>query len=96
MGIICDTMFFRGTYRHIHDTSILKGIARTLITMVIFSPFVYAVNLQNDDWRYVLTLIVVYILPVFISGFVFYAFSRLIFSRCKLVASEVSSKSSII
>ena len=45
MGIICDTMFFRGTYRHIHDTSILKGIARTLITMVIFSPFVYAVNL---------------------------------------------------
>ena len=93
LGILFDTMFFRGTYRHIHETSILKGVARTLITLIIFSPFLYAVNFWSSQSRFVEELLIVYILPVFISGFVFYAFSRIMFKQCKLVASEVSSQS---
>jgi len=35
----------------------------------------------------------VYILPAFVIGFVFFAFSRLIFKKCKLVVSDVEKTS---
>jgi hypothetical protein len=34
-------------------------------------------------------LFIFYVLPAFVSGFVFFAFSRLIFQKCKLVTSDV-------
>ena len=90
LGILCDTKYFKGTHREIHNTSIFKGILRSLVTVIIFSPFLYlcSAHLVTD---FVPILFVVFILPAFISGFVFFAFSRLLFKRCKLVTDDVSS-----
>ena len=93
LGILCDTKYFGGTHRHIHNTTVGKGILRVLITALIFSPFLVIVNAKRFVSSYIATLFIVFVLPAFISGFVIYAFSRLIFERCKLVSSDVTSKS---
>ena len=90
LGILCDTKFFRGTHREVHNTSVVKGVLRCLVTLLLFSPFLLLINvdLLNSD-NFEVILIVVYVLPAFFSGFFFFAFSRLIFKRCKLVTSDV-------
>lgn len=40
-------------------------------------------------------LLLVYVMPSFISTFVFFAFSRLLFQRCRLVTSETGSHRSV-
>lgn len=45
-----------------------------------------------DSDNFATVLFLVYMIPAFLSGFVFFAFSRLIFSRLKLVASDVDTK----
>lgn len=90
LGILCDTRFFKGTHREIHNTSITKGVLRTLITIVFFSPFLFLANARLTD-SFISILFTVYILPALLGGFLFFAFSRLLFKRCKLVASDVSA-----
>ena len=92
LGILCDTKFFGGTHREIHNTSILKGILRTLVTVIIFSPFLMLTFYHPFGNNYIWILFMVYIVPSFVSGFVFFAFSRLLFEKCKLVASDVAVK----
>ena len=94
MGIICDTKFFKGTHRQIHKTSFWKGLLRTLITLIIFSPFILAVIYIDKYAPYPRILFLVFVVPNFVSGFIFFAFSRLIFERCKLVASDVAPRKS--
>ena len=91
LGILCDTKYFKGTHREIHNTSICKGIIRTLITVIMFSPFFIVVNLRLTH-GFIPILFTVYILPALIFGFIYFAFSRLIFQRCKLVASDVPDR----
>ena len=67
---------------------------RTLITIVIFSPFIFAVFYIDTYAPYPRILFLVFVVPNFVSGFIFFAFSRLIFERCKLVASDVAPKNS--
>ena len=91
LGILCDTKFFGGTHREIHNTSIFKGVMRTLLTVIIFSPFLALSFIKvNDSFMWILFM--VYIIPAFVAGFVFFAFSRLLFEKFKLVASDVTVK----
>ena len=92
LGILCDTRFFRGTHREIHNTSCLKSLLRLLITLIIFSPLIITVHFIQKDASFPEVIFVVYIIPSFVVGFIFFAFSRLIFQRCKLVASDVDRK----
>ena len=66
---------------------------RTLVSFAIFSPFVFVINadiFNPDDFFEI--LFIVYVLPSFISGFFFFAFSRLLFEKCKLVTSDTDCK----
>ena len=93
MGLLCDTKYFGGTHREIHQTGFIKGVLRTLVSFAIFSPFVIIINadiFNPDDFFEI--LFVVYVLPSFISGFFFFAFSRLLFEKCKLVTSDADCK----
>lgn len=92
LGILCDTKFFRGTHREIHNTSCLKGLLRLLISLIIFSPLILAAELIPEDASFSEVIFLVYIIPSFAVGFISFAFSRLIFQRCKLVASDVAQK----
>ena len=89
LGILCDTKFFKGTHRDIHNTSIVKGILRLLVSITIFSPFFLFIYYISFNPSFLRVLFIVYVLPAFVSGFFFFAFSRLIFKRCKLVTSDV-------
>lgn len=89
LGILCDTKFFKGTHRDIHNTSIGKGILRLLVTVTIFSPFFFFMYYISFKPSFLRVLFIFYVLPAFVSGFVFFAFSRLIFQKCKLVTSDV-------
>ena len=42
LGILCDTKFFKGTHRDIHNTPVWKGLIRLLCTLLLFSPFIFA------------------------------------------------------
>lgn len=76
LGILCDTKFFKGTHRQIHDTSVWKGLLRMLITFVIFSPFLYLVTTVCFCRSFWQILLFVYVIPSFVLGFVFFALSR--------------------
>ena len=70
----------------------MKGVLRTLITIIFFSPFLYLCNARLWD-NFLSILFTVYVIPALLGGFLFFAFSRLLFQRCKLVASDVSARS---
>ena len=55
LGILCDTKFFKGTHREIHNTSILKGLVRTMLTLLIFSPFVAVARMKiiHQNYKFV-------------------------------------------
>ena len=94
LGILCDTKFFGGTHREVHDTSIVKGILRTLLTLLFFVPFIYTIDSRLLNHDFLTVLILVFVLPSFLSSFIFYAFSRILFKRCRLVTSEACNKRS--
>ena len=76
LGILCDSKFFSGTHRDIHNTSVRKGIMRVIITALIFSPFLILVNIKSIIASYITILFLIFIMPSFLSGFIFFAFSR--------------------
>ena len=76
LGILCDSKFFSGTHRDIHNTSVRKGIMRVIITALIFSPFLILVNVKSIIASYITILFLIFIMPSFLSGFIFFAFSR--------------------
>ena len=97
LGILCDTKFFKGTHRNIHETSIAKGIIRLIFTLAIFTPFLVIIDTNLASENYIQLLFLTYIVPAFVSNFLFYAFSRPLFAQCKLVASDVQpAKSSVV
>ena len=91
LGILCDTKYFKGTHREIHNTSIWKGIARVVVTLSMFSPFFVICNFKLTD-GFVPILFTVYILPALVFSFGYFAFSRKIFQRCRLVTSDVQTR----
>ena len=64
-----------------------------VVTISIFYPILYVADQVCFGRSFWQILLFVYAIPSFVLGFVFFAFSRLIFKKCKLVASDVAVKS---
>ena len=90
LGILIDAKFFKGSHRTLNETSICKSIFRFSFSAALTFPFVLLAFGQNKfDDRLITRVMIFYVLPTFFITFLYFAFSRLLFKKLKLVTSDV-------
>lgn len=90
LGLLFDAKYFRGTPRNIHETTLLKSIARWLVSLIYYTPFIgLTIMYYTKVTRPVVKIIVFYSVFPFCDGFIWYAFSRKLYTKLGLVSQDL-------
>ena len=86
LGMIFDAKYFRGTSRNIHDTSLLKSIARFFVALIWYGPFIcFYIYYYTKVTKPVVKIFSFYAIFPFFDAFIWYAISRKVFGKLGLV-----------
>ena len=89
LGLIVDARHFKGTVKSVHDTSFKQTFVRVGLTAIpIGIIYVCPVYLIASRQFVLLILLIKFGMPAFMTGFVLFGYSKLIFERFSVVNLE--------
>lgn len=89
IGLICDARQYKGSIPQLNQTSLAKTAARIVLSIIPIIPiYVCPLFLINSSRFLFVIMVIKYILPTFMIGFLLYGHSKVIYQRFNLVNDE--------